>query len=360
MKSTLLPLQVLLSLFSPSLRQRFEDSATWDKEYPEIRWALSNHDRRECHQQFKDLKDPQLHWDLIGLTIDERLTRLGYPVERINVTTEDGYILGIYRIPFSPKSPLVEGVVKKSVVLGHGLLANGLSYLQQGDSRNLAMILADSGFDVYIVNFRGNSYSQGHINPDMTLDNWKYWDFSFHEMGIFDLPAIIETVTDITKQESMYYVGHSMASTALTVMLSERPEYNRRIATAFLLAPAIFLGHMGLYAQPFAKSVNYYQYTLNNLFAGRMDGDRIAEVLVGSFPPNRCSTEKFACGICSNMFYLFFGYDAPQTNYTTIGQFFETYPVTGSTKTLIHFLQMSALLQHGQYFCSITRILGSK
>lgn len=78
-------------------------------------------------------------------------------------------------------------------------------------------------------------------------------------MGIFDLPAIIETVTDITNQESMYFVGHSMGSTALAIMLSERPEYNRRIKTAFLLAPAIFLGHSGLYVQPFAKSVNYYQ-----------------------------------------------------------------------------------------------------
>ncbi|XP_035714180.1 lipase 3 [Folsomia candida] len=339
MRSTLLPLQILLSIFSPTLRNRFKENAIWEKDYPEIRWAMSPDDKRECYQQFQDLSDPEFHRDLAGLSIDQKLIRLGYPVERINVTTEDGYILGLYRIPFSPKSPLVEGVVRKPVILQHGLLSNGLCFLLQGDSKNLAMLLADSGFDVYLGNARGNSYSQGHINPDMTLDNWKYWDFSYHEMGIFDLPAIIETVTDITNQESMYFVGHSMGSTALAIMLSERPEYNRRIKTAFLLAPAIFLGHSGLYVQPFAKSVNYYQYTFNKFLAGRIDVAKFPELLVGSFPSASCSTDKYACELCTNVMFRMFGYDGPQTNYTTVGHALDAFPVTTSTKTLIHFMQ---------------------
>lgn len=78
-------------------------------------------------------------------------------------------------------------------------------------------------------------------------------------MGIFDIPAVIETVTDITKQQSMYFVGISMGATLLAVMLAERPEYNPRIATAFLLGPSIYLGHTALYIQPFLNFVNYYQ-----------------------------------------------------------------------------------------------------
>ncbi|OXA44476.1 lipase 3 [Folsomia candida] len=340
MKSTLLPIQILLSIFSPTLRHRFEENAIWEKDYPEIKALMSSDDKRECHQQFKDIQDPQLHSDLIGLSIDQRLIRLGYPVQRINVTTEDGYILGIYRIPFSPKSPLVEGVVKKPVILQHGLGGNGLCFLIQDSSRNLAMMLADYGFDVYVSNFRGSSYSQGHIDPDMTPDNWRYWDFSFHEMGIFDVPAIIEAVTDITKQESVYYVGHSMGAAALTILLSERPEYNSRIATAFFLAPAVYLGHTGLYLHAFVRSVNYYQYTFNKFLGGKLEMERLVEILLGSSPNYRCSAEEYACEICANMFNLLAGYDGPQTNYTQVGQIFDAFPVTMSTKTLTHFFQM--------------------
>lgn len=39
------------------------------------------------------------------------------------------------------------------------------------------MLLADRGFDVFILNARGNTYSQGHVDPAMTPDNVKYWDF---------------------------------------------------------------------------------------------------------------------------------------------------------------------------------------
>lgn len=90
-------------------------------------------------------------------------------------------------------------------------------------------------------------------------------------MGIFDVPAIIEAVTDITKQESVYYVGHSMGAAALTILLSERPEYNSRIATAFFLAPAVYLGHTGLYLHAFVRSVNYYQVSADVCIKGCYD-----------------------------------------------------------------------------------------
>lgn len=69
MKSTLLPVQILLSIFSPPLRQRFVDNAIWEKDFPEMRWTMSPEDKRECHQRFKDLRDPEAHRALIGLTL---------------------------------------------------------------------------------------------------------------------------------------------------------------------------------------------------------------------------------------------------------------------------------------------------
>lgn len=78
-------------------------------------------------------------------------------------------------------------------------------------------------------------------------------------MGIYDLPAIVEMVTDKTGNRAMYYVGHSMGTSMLTVMLTERPEYNDRILTAFLLSPAIQFGHTAQPLRKFTRFSNYFQ-----------------------------------------------------------------------------------------------------
>ncbi len=40
------------------------------------------------------------------------ITKNGYPAETHTVTTEDGYILEIHRIPFGKDSPIVAGEIK--------------------------------------------------------------------------------------------------------------------------------------------------------------------------------------------------------------------------------------------------------
>lgn len=72
----------------------------------------------------------------------------------------------------------------------------------------LAYILADAGYDVWLGNSRGNRYSRKHkvLNPDKDA---AYWAFSWHQMGVYDLPAEIDYVLAQTKQENLFYAGHS-------------------------------------------------------------------------------------------------------------------------------------------------------
>ena len=54
--------------------------------------------------------------------------------------------------------------------------------------------MADAGYDVYLGNNRGNSYSRGHVHLDPSRDAKKYFDFSFAELGLHDVPAQLDKV----------------------------------------------------------------------------------------------------------------------------------------------------------------------
>lgn len=102
--------------------------------------------------------------------------------------------------------------------------------------------MADEGYDVWMGNFRGNTYSKRHLN--LSVDDGKFWDFTWHEMGLNDLPAMIDYVLEQTEQQKLYYIGHSQGTTTFYVMASSKPEYNDKIRAAFSLAPIAFMNHM--------------------------------------------------------------------------------------------------------------------
>ena len=104
--------------------------------------------------------------------------------------TEDGYILNLHRIPCG-RAGCGDGK-RQPVFLQHGILASSADWVISGPEKALAFILADLGYDVWLGNARGNTYSRHHIN--MSTNDKKYWDFSFHEMAIYDIPAEIDFI----------------------------------------------------------------------------------------------------------------------------------------------------------------------
>lgn len=59
-----------------------------------------------------------------------------------------------------------------------------------------------------------------------------------------DLPAMIDYILKKTKNEKLFFVGHSQGTTQFWVMASERPEYNSRVILTVGLAPAAFTGNL--------------------------------------------------------------------------------------------------------------------
>ena len=86
-------------------------------------------------------------------------------------------------------------------------------------------ILADAGYDVWLGNYRGNTYSRNHtyLNPDAWL-NHHFWDFTWDEMAKYDIPSMVEKILEVTGEEEIFYAGHSMGTTAFMAMGHYRPD----------------------------------------------------------------------------------------------------------------------------------------
>lgn len=93
----------------------------------------------------------------------------------------------------------------------------------------------------------------------------KGYFYSWHEQGIYDLSASIDYALKETGAEKLYYAGHSMGTTAMWVLLSEKPEYNDKIELMNALAPVAYMSHMRCLIKLFAPFKDLIEVSLNFL-----------------------------------------------------------------------------------------------
>ncbi len=166
---------------------------------------------------------------------------LKHPFASYSTTTEDGYILKVFRIQ-AKNSQIQNG--RPVVYLQHGLIDCADNWVVNRDSNSLGIVLADAGYDVWLGNSRGNKYSRIHTKLQPTQK--EFWDYSFQEMARYDIKANIELILRITGQQKLTYVGHSQGTTQMFAALTDpavSAYVNSKVKKFIALAPVVYLAH---------------------------------------------------------------------------------------------------------------------
>ncbi|XP_026264763.2 gastric triacylglycerol lipase isoform X2 [Urocitellus parryii] len=237
-------------------------------------------------------ESPEAH-----MNINQMISYWGYPSEEYEVVTEDGYILGVFRIPYGKKN-----------------------------SEN-----KDAGYDVWLGNSRGNTWSRRNLY--YSPDSVEFWAFSFDEMAKYDLPATIDFIVKKTGQEKIHYVGHSQGTTIGFIAFSTNPTLARRIKTFYALAPVAtvkyatsLLTKLSLIPSPLFKIIFGNRIFLpHNFFYGFLG----TEV---------CSRELMDL-LCSNALFIMCGFDSKNLNTSRFDVYLAHNPAGTSVQDVLHWAQ---------------------
>ncbi|PRP82404.1 hypothetical protein PROFUN_10180 [Planoprotostelium fungivorum] len=187
-----------------------------------------------------------------SFNVSDVLRAEGYPQETHIAVTKDGFQLVMVRIPHGIKGPDNGNTSRPVVLLMHGLLDDCATWVINLPSQSLGFLLADAGYDVWMGNVRGNSYSMGHQYYNQ--QNEDYWrSIDFDNMIQFDLPSMVDkgnisshitltsTALSVSGRKTLSYVGHSQGTLMAFGALTTNKTLAKQIDVFIAMAPVAYL-----------------------------------------------------------------------------------------------------------------------
>ncbi|XP_039443363.1 lipase 1-like [Culex pipiens pallens] len=262
------------------------------------------------------------------LTVPQLIRKYGYEVEEYQVPTEDGYLLAMYRIPSRTNSG------KHPVFMMHSLFSSCSDWVLIGPKHGLAYLLADRGYDIWMGNARGTRYSRNHER--LAVNSAEFWDFTFHEIGFYDVPALIDFVLDRTGFSKLHYIGFSQGAMTSFIALTSRPQYNAKIVQLQALSPAVYMYRS-------LSSFIRLGVTLRQEIEAAFDAAGLLEV-VPHFE-QQYHFWKWLCPApqqtaCRTIIYNVAGANPKQLDVKMLQIFLGHFPAGASVKQALHYLQI--------------------
>ena len=143
------------------------------------------------------------------------------PAETPTYTTDDGCTNQLRHYP-------ADGA---PVLLVHGMGANHYNY-DFREEVSLAAYLQAEGWDVWVVGLRGDPGSEPAEKRQEKV-------YTFDEFAAHDLPAAVDRVLELTGEEQVGWVGHSMGGMLLYAYLRQHPD---RVAAGVAVSSPVQFG----------------------------------------------------------------------------------------------------------------------
>ncbi|KAF7494001.1 Gastric triacylglycerol lipase [Sarcoptes scabiei] len=291
----------------------------------------------------------------------ELIESRGFRSETHRITTEDGYILIVFRIVNPFRRNTTNDHSQRPILLWHGIGVSSDSWLYSTDghldsntghyiensllvndcrtnaTNTLGFTLASCGYDVWLPNTRGGKYSIEHRDFDPNTDQ-RYWMYSLTELAIYDLPAVIAYVLRTTRKTSLGYIGHSLGTDQMFALQALIPESGELIKPFIALAPIAFLGNIWSAAR--------IAISLEPLLRSNPTRLGLPTSLMQLIGIIICGNE-FLIDICSDALYAINGFDAKYFNQSIISIDIAHSAVPSSTWLFAHLAQMVQSNRYG-------------
>lgn len=288
--------------------------------------------------------------EVVGKTPEQLVALRGFKSKTYYVPTKDGYHIHVIRIvntKIDKRRPR-----KRPVIFNHGLFESstmwlinsrgfeasdytqtcgrGPKFIHGHEDRhhlNGPMLLANAGYDVWLMSMRGTDFSQKH--DKYTTSDPRFWSYSLDHFGLVDVPSVVNFVRNRTKVNQVAYVGHSQATFAIFALLSTKPKYAEIIKPVIAVAPVSHFKYMSSVARLLMKGIF--------LLTSRREN--------GPFPPRAPLIRKINFKFCNNELLTTLGCQIMNTLIAGSGKYwlkgyFAHLPFYSSLQVLRHFGQM--------------------
>ena len=186
----------------------------------------------------------------------------GYTFEPYTATTDDDWTLTVFRIT-GKVGETANASTKPPLFIQHGAMMDAALWINWQTTHNTngtvdntqekpwQLQLVDQGYDVWMGNNRGTRYSNYNPHyptadnpksPNYAGENAEKYDFTWFEMGVSDLPAMINKVIEVSGQPKVTYIGYSQGTSQMFYGLTQKEDdyFNDVLNKAILLAPCVY------------------------------------------------------------------------------------------------------------------------